>query len=118
MARLFLGLIALTGGLVMAGCSQDVTAHEPLAKQTVQLMNQLADEMEGMMKKPNPKALQESALKIKKLSSDLEELGRKIKALPASTQNALDRKFKTEIEQAKTRVEQAGTKMGIPMPKS
>lgn len=114
--RLLLGLLSLAGCLAL-GCSTDISAHEHLGKELVQHMNQMADEMENMLKKPDLEAIKDSDAKIKKAAADIEALTTKIKALPQSTQNALEQRYKGEIEQAKTRMQRIGSKMGIAIPK-
>ncbi|MBM4069942.1 MAG: hypothetical protein FJ271_13470 [Planctomycetes bacterium] len=114
--RTLLGVL-LPVSCLAVGCSTDTTAHDHLGKQLVQLMNQMADEMENMVKKPDIETVKDSEAKIKKVGADIEALTTKIRALPNSTQNALEHKFKAEIEQAKTRMSRIGSKMGITMPK-
>ncbi len=114
--RSLFGLVILATCMVI-GCSTDISAHEHLGKELVQHMNQMADEMENMLKKPDFEAIKASDAKIKKAAADVEAVTAKIKVLPQSTQNALEQKFKGEIEQAKTRMQRIGSKMGITMPK-
>jgi hypothetical protein len=113
--RLLSGLLILAACFVI-GCSTDISAHEHLGKELVQNMNQMADAMENMLKKPDLEALTNSETKIKKAAADIDAVTTKIKALPQSTQNALEQKFKGDIEQAKTRIQRLGSKMKLALP--
>ena len=115
--RLLLALLGLATSLAL-GCSADISAHEHLGRNRVELSRKLAEEMENMLKNLGEESFKDHEQNVKKLGDELKTLNAKIQQLSQGVQSALDSKFKGELDQARTRIDRIGAQLRNKLPPS
>jgi hypothetical protein len=91
---------AACGLILLAGISGCGSAGDSLAKDHIQITNELADALEKGA----------DAAKLQEIQNRAKESTRKIEALPEAERKALEEKYKDELQKANARVMAAMTK--------
>jgi hypothetical protein len=91
---------AACGLIVLAGISGCGSANDSLAKNHIQITNELADALEKGV----------DATKLQEIQNRAKESTKKIEALPEADRKALEEKYKDELQKANARVMAAMTK--------
>lgn len=91
---------AACGLIVLAGINGCGSSNDSLAKNHIQLTNELADALEKGV----------DAAKLQEIQNRAKESTRKIEALPEADRKALEEKYKDELQKANARVMAAMTK--------
>jgi len=93
-------LAAVCGLIFLAGISGCGSANDSLAKNHIQLTNELADALEKGV----------DSAKLQEIQNRAKESTKKIEALPEADRKVLEEKYKDELQKANARVIAAMTK--------